>query len=68
MSGSDIYKLAETMERKSKKLIRDLKIALKIETPVQSLDSKSKFAADDGQNPVGENGLEEAGETKAQSK
>ena len=65
MSGSDIYKLAETMERKSKKLIRDLKIALKIETPVQSLDSKSKFAAEDGQIQVGENGLEEAGETKA---
>ena len=31
MSGSDIYRLAENMERRSKKLIRDLKEQLKIE-------------------------------------
>ena len=31
VSGSDIYKLAENMERRSKKLIKDLRVQLKIE-------------------------------------
>ena len=31
VSGSEIYKFAETMERRSKKLIRDLKVSLKLE-------------------------------------
>ena len=33
VSGSDIYKLAENMERRCKKLIRELRTALKLDNP-----------------------------------
>ena len=50
VSGSDIYKLAETMERRSKKLIRDLKISLKIDVAPQTKlkeDGKLDLTSDD---------------------
>lgn len=37
VSGSDIFRLAETMERKAKKLVKELKQALNIDTAVDGL-------------------------------
>ncbi len=42
VSGSEIYRLAENMERKSKKLLRDLKVSLKLEDGGPSSNNASK--------------------------
>ena len=36
VSGSEIYRMAENMERKGKKAVRDLKIHLKLEQPAST--------------------------------
>jgi hypothetical protein len=49
ISGSEIYRLAENMERKAKKLVRDLKVSLKIDDGSSSINaSKSKGKDENG--------------------
>ncbi|CDW88115.1 bromodomain containing protein [Stylonychia lemnae] len=50
VSGSDIYRLAENMERRSKKLIRDLKEQLKIENPSEFKNGKAGGSGDSSED------------------
>ena len=58
MSGSDIFKLAENMERRSKKQIKELKISLKLENPADGKGGLA-FGAGESSDEEGQNEDEE---------